>query len=42
MSKGKRFTKAAKDIDRLKSYPLADAVKMVKSGATAKDRKSVV
>ena len=36
MSKGKRYNKAFEGIDRLKTYPLADAVKMVKSRATAK------
>lgn len=36
MAKGKRIRKAADGIDRNQFYPLADAVKMVKSRATAK------
>jgi len=35
-SKGKRIRKAADGIDRNRFYPLAEAVKMVKSRATAK------
>jgi large subunit ribosomal protein L1 len=34
--KGKRFRKASEGIDRTKSYALADAVKIIKSGARAK------
>jgi large subunit ribosomal protein L1 len=33
---GKRFRKASEGLDRSRAYPLADAVKIVKSGAKAK------
>jgi large subunit ribosomal protein L1 len=33
---GKRFRKASEGIDRTKVYPLADALKIIKSGAKAK------
>jgi large subunit ribosomal protein L1 len=33
---GKRFRKASEGLDRSRAYPLADAVKIVKSGARAK------
>jgi large subunit ribosomal protein L1 len=33
---GKRFRKASEGLDRARAYPLADAVKIVKSGAKAK------
>ncbi len=33
---GKRFRKASEGLDRTRAYPLADAVKIVKSGAKAK------
>ena len=36
MAKGKRIRKAADGIDRAHFYPLAEAVKMVKSRASAK------
>jgi large subunit ribosomal protein L1 len=36
MSKGKRLTNAYEGIDRTKFYPVADAVKLIKSLATAK------
>ena len=34
--KGKRFSKASEGIDRNAAYPLSDAVKMIKAGASAK------
>ena len=36
MAQGKRFRKASEGIDRDKTYPVTDAVKMVKSNAKAK------
>src|SRR6201997_197112 len=36
MAKNKRLAAARKAVDRTKSYPLADAIKLVKSISTAK------
>ena len=36
MAQGKRLKAAAAKVDRTKSYPLTDAIKLVKSNATAK------
>jgi transcription termination factor Rho len=36
MAQGKRYAAAVKDLDREKTYPLAEAVKMVKANAKAK------
>src|SRR5258708_32681336 len=36
MARGKRYTAASEGVDRDKSYPLAEAVKMVKANAKAK------
>src|SRR5216684_3317872 len=36
MARGKRYTAASEGVDRDKTYPLAEAVKMVKANAKAK------